>query len=73
VTVRQQTIDIAGAAPPGSTITRDVPLWFDDHVTARPGGRWTMRVGLSQGLNELRFRLGDDRATEIVLRVTYAP
>jgi hypothetical protein len=72
-TVRSQPVDIAGAAPPGATITRDVPMWFDEHVTARQTGRWTMRVGLSEGDNEIRLRLGEDRATEIVLRLTYRP
>lgn len=71
--VAQQTIDISGAAPVGMTVTRDVPMWFDDHVAARATGRWTMRVGLTEGVNELRFRLADDRSTEVLLHVTYQP
>jgi hypothetical protein len=72
-TVHEAAIDISGAAPPGSTVTRNVPFWFDDHVQAAPTGRWTMHVGLADGDNELRFRLGDDGSTEVVLHVVFVP
>ncbi len=62
---------MVGVAPPGATITRDIPLWFDDHTTARPDGIWMLSVPLAQGENELAFRIGDDRSTEIRLFVTY--
>ena len=71
--VGDPSLDISGAAPAGSTVTRDIPQWFDDHVTASVDGRWTMHLQLSPGVNELHFRLGDDRPTEIVLHVALIP
>lgn len=60
-----------GTGPPGATVTRDIPLWFDDHVTVRADGTWQMRVSLGLGENVFRFRVGDDRSTERVITVTY--
>ena len=66
-----RVINVFGTAPPGSTITRDVPLWFDDHVTTRNDGIWMMSVQLGDGSNQLSFRIGDDQSTEIHLTVVY--
>lgn len=68
-----RVINVAGTAPAGATITRDVPMWFDDHAVARGDGTWLMSVELADGQNLLRFRIGDDRATELTLAVTYVP
>ncbi len=68
------TSDVAtvyGSAPPNTTVVRDVPLWFDQHATANSEGLWLMQVPLAEGINELTFRLGDDRSTERTIRVTY--
>ena len=62
---------VYGSAPPNARIVRDVPLWFDQHAIANPDGSWVMQVPLSQGLNVLTFRLGDDRSTEQTIRITY--
>lgn len=64
-------INVIGRAPPGSTITRDVPMWFDDHTLTRDDGIWMMPIHLDDGQNLLRFRIGDDRSTEQLITVTY--
>jgi hypothetical protein len=66
-------INIIGRAPPEAEVTRDIPMWFDDHTTTRDDGIWMMPIHLGQGENVLRFRIGDDRSTEQVLTVTYQP
>lgn len=71
--VRQAGITVVGLAPPGATITHDIPMWFDDHTIAGPDGSWRMPVNLGAGQNVLRFRIGDDRATELDLTVIYQP
>jgi hypothetical protein len=71
--VRDQSFNVVGNGPPGATVTRDIPLWFDDHVVVREDGNWLMPITLGQGENVLRFRMGDDRSTEVVIRVIYQP
>ncbi len=71
--LRDADINVIGRAPPGSTVTRDIPMWFDDHTLTRDDGIWMMPLHLGQGPNELRFRIGDDRSTEQVITVTYQP
>lgn len=70
LTTRQ--INIIGTAPRGSTITHDVPMWFDEHTVTRSDGIWMMPISLSDGQNRLTFRIGDDRSTEIVVTVVYS-
>jgi len=72
-TIHDQDINVVGTAPAGATVTHDVPMWFDDHVTVQPDGSWLMPVHLDPGQNVLRFRIGDDRATEIEVNVTVKP
>lgn len=69
--VRSRVINIVGTAPPGATITRDIPLWFDEHTTVRADGIWMLPVQLTEGENPLTIRIGDDRSTEIRFTVTY--
>src|SRR5207248_874672 len=71
-TIRASDVQVRGLARPGVTVTRDIPLWPDDHAVADGSGRWSMKVGLNPGLNVLRFRIGDDRTTEIRLRIVGA-
>jgi hypothetical protein len=52
-------------------VTRDVPLWFDEHVVADSTGRWSFVLQLNPGVNTFMFRIGDDRATERSLMVNY--
>lgn len=71
--VRGQSVVVFGYAPPGATVTRDIPLWPDDHTTADVNGFWKMSVPLNSGENPLKFRIGDDHATERVVRVVAQP
>jgi hypothetical protein len=71
--LRDADINVIGRAPPGADVTRDVPMWFDDHTTVRDDGIWVLPIHLGEGANVLRFRIGDDRSTEQVLTVTYQP
>jgi hypothetical protein len=64
-------IVVRGLAEPGSVITRDVPLWFDEHVVADSAGRWSFVLQLNAGQNTFTFRIADDRATERLLTVYY--
>ena len=60
-------------AAPHATITRDVPLWFDEHTEADSSGHWSFVEQLSPGRNEFTFRVADDRSTEHTLVVYYTP
>ena len=66
-------VTVIGLAPPGLGITRDVSFGLDQHATADGTGHWAMSVGLNEGENKLKFRIGDDRSTEQTLRVIYTP
>jgi hypothetical protein len=72
-TVATQDVTVIGLAPPGLKITRDVSFGLDQHATADGTGHWAMSVGLNNGDNKLKFRIGDDRSTEKELHVTYTP
>jgi hypothetical protein len=72
-TTRSNSIVISGTAQPNVTITRDVPLWFDEHVVADDRGRWSFTEPLNVGENTFTFRVGDDTATAVTLTVYYSP
>lgn len=72
-TVATKEVTVIGLAPPGLKITRDVSLGLDQHATADGTGHWAINVGLDDGENKLKFRIGDDRSTEQEIRVTYTP
>lgn len=67
--VFDELIVVRGLAPPGVTITRDIPLWFDEHSVAGATGGWSFAVKLEAGENTLKFRLGDDIGTTRTLTV----
>jgi hypothetical protein len=71
-TVTERVITVSGLAQPGAPITQDVPLWFDNHTTADAAGQWSFTVELNVGWNALRFRVGDDVATQVTLNVFFA-
>jgi hypothetical protein len=71
--VATKEVTVIGLAPPGLAITRDVSFGLDQHATADGTGHWAIVVGLNEGENKLKFRIGDDRSTEVELRVTYTP
>jgi hypothetical protein len=69
--IATKDVTVIGLAPPGLTVTRDVSFGLDQHATADGTGHWAINVGLNDGENKLKFRLGDDRSTERELRITY--
>jgi hypothetical protein len=71
--IATKDVTVIGLAPPGLTVTRDVSFGLDQHATADGTGHWAINVGLNDGENKLKFRIGDDRSTEKELRVTYTP
>lgn len=71
--VASKEVTVIGLAPPGLTITRDVSFGLDQHANVDGTGHWAINVGLSEGQNDLVFRIGDDRSTEQRLRVLYMP
>lgn len=71
--VATKDITVIGIAPPGLTITRDISFGLDQHATVDGTGHWAISVGLDNGENKLKFRIGDDHSTEREIRVTYTP
>ena len=67
-----RVIVVRGLAAPGSVITRDVPLWFDEHIVADTAGRWSFVLQLNAGQNTFTCRIANDRATERLLTVYYS-
>lgn len=65
------TTTVSGTGPAGATVVRDIFLRPDTTAVAGPDGTWSMPVELSEGSNELTFRVGDDRSTEVKVSVTY--
>lgn len=72
-TTRDSSIVISGLAEPNATITRDVPLWFDEHAVADAAGQWSFTELLNIGENTFTFRVGDDTATAVTITVYYSP
>ncbi len=71
--VTDHVLAIRGLTQPGATITRDVPLWLDEHTVADSTGRWSFIESLNSGANTFTFRVGDDRATDVTLTVYLSP
>ena len=69
--VGAREVTVIGTAPPGLRITQDISFGFDRHATADGTGHWAIQVELSEGENQLRFRIGDDPSTTQTMRVTY--
>jgi micrococcal nuclease len=72
-TVATRTITVRGTAPAGSRIVRDIANAPDQSTRAGVDGTWSMKVSLGKGVNRLRFRLGDEKATTRTLLVEYVP
>jgi endonuclease YncB( thermonuclease family) len=70
--VSTKTILVEGTAPGGSWIVRDIPNAPDQSTHAKPDGTWVLKVTLKRGINDLKFRRGDEKATTRTLRVVYA-
>jgi hypothetical protein len=65
----ERVVIVRGLAAPGATVTRDVPMWFDEHVVADNAGRWSFVVQLAIGDNSMTFRLGDDASSVRTLNI----
>ncbi len=72
-TLTTKTVVVRGTARAGSRIVRDIANAPDQDTRAAADGTWSMTVTLKRGINDLRFRIGDEKATTRVLRVVYAP
>ena len=66
--VGAREVTVIGTAPPGLRITQDVSFGFDRHATADGTGHWAIGIELSEGDNQLKFRIGDDPSTTQTLR-----
>jgi len=64
-----RAVIVRGLAQPGSTITRNVPLWFDEHAIADSTGNWSFALPLNVGENVFTFRVGDDVSTAQTLTI----
>jgi hypothetical protein len=71
--VGAKNVTVIGTAPPGLRITQDISLGFDRHATADGTGHWAIDVELTEGQNDLKFRIGDDPSTTHTIRVIYLP
>lgn len=69
--VGAKDVTVIGTAPPGVGITQDISFGLDRHATADGTGHWAIQVGLSEGENQLKFRIGDDGSTTQTIRVIY--
>ena len=52
---------------------RDISNAPDQSARAAVDGTWSMKVTLKKGINNLHFRIGDEKATTRTLRIVYAP
>jgi hypothetical protein len=69
--VGAKDVTVIGTAPPGLGITQDISFGLDRHTTVDGTGHWAIQVALSEGENQLRFRIGDDGSTAQTIRVIY--
>ena len=69
--VGTKQVTVIGTAPPGLGITQDISLGLDRHTTADGTGHWAIQADLSEGENQLKFRIGDDGSTTQTIRVIY--
>jgi hypothetical protein len=66
-------VTVIGTAPPGLRITQEISFGLDRHTTADGTGHWAIQAELSDGENQLKFRIGDDGSTTKTIRVVYVP
>jgi hypothetical protein len=71
--VATNEVVVIGTAPPGLSITQDISFGLDAHTNVDGTGHWALKVGLKEGDNVLKFRIGDDHSTEKTVRVIYTP
>jgi hypothetical protein len=71
--VGAREVTVIGTAPPGLRITQDISFGFDRHATSDGTGHWAIAIELTEGENQLKFRIGDDPSTTQTVRVIYVP
>jgi hypothetical protein len=71
--VASKQVTVIGLAPAGVRVVQDISFGIDRSATADGTGHWAIVVDLAEGANELTFRIGDDRSTEVKLLVSYRP
>jgi len=71
--VATSPVAVGGKAPAGSRVVQDISFASDVEAIAGTDGRWQILAELKQGANDLVFRLGNDRSTELHLGLTYDP
>jgi hypothetical protein len=71
--VATNKVVVIGTAPPGLTITQDISLGLDRHTQVDGTGHWAMEMELSEGVNQMTFRIGDDKSTARTISVVYQP
>lgn len=64
-------ITVSGTAPAGTRIVQDISMASDAETTADANGFWSIPVDLTDGANDLAFRVGDDKSTTVHVSVTY--
>ena len=69
--VGARDVTVIGTAPPGLRITQDISFGLDRHATADGTGHWALGIELTEGENQLKFRIGDDPSTTQSIRVIY--
>ena len=71
--VHTATITVLGTAQPGARIVEDIARATDRDTVAAADGTWRLAADLKRGLNSLKFRVGDEKATTRTLQVRFAP
>jgi hypothetical protein len=71
--VATKKVVVIGTAPPGLTITQDISLGLDRHTPVDGTGHWAMEMELTEGDNQMTFRIGDDKSTARTIHVAYQP
>src|SRR5437879_1089050 len=68
--VTSEPIQVTGTAPANAEIVQDISLAPDQRTQADASGNWTLTVHLDDGVNDLTFRIGDDKSTAQTIQVT---
>lgn len=68
-----KTVVVRGTADAGVRIVRDISAGLDQSTRAASDGTWSLEVKLKSGINTLRFRVEDEKATTRTLRLVYTP
>ena len=70
-TVDAGSVAVSGTGPPNVEVIHDISYSPDSRTTTDSSGSWTISAQLSEGSNQLKFRLGGDDSTAQTVTVTY--